>query len=138
MSRISQKRGEALEVYALAHLRAQGCMVERIATPFRMVRGKPMRIAKVFADIIGLNQHGKGLLVECKNYSRMPRPSDFQPHQKKTLKEWAERGGVALVAWIEGGELHLHPADYVLRPRAANPAPHAEDYEPTTAKKKKP
>jgi hypothetical protein len=114
MGLVSVYRGEALELLVLQRLRAQGCLVERIATPFRMVRGKPMRTTKVFGDLIGLNADGKGLLVECKNYGRQPRPRDFRPHQKKVLLEWAKMGGVSIVAWIEAGELKMLPAAYIL------------------------
>jgi Holliday junction resolvase len=132
-AKASQRRGEALEVYVLARLRGMGCMVERIATPVRMVRGRPMRTAKVFADIIGLNQDGRGLLVECKNYGRKPRPSDFRPHQRDTLTEWARRGGVAAVAWIEDGAFKLYPAEYILGKKTKKQtAEHADEYHPTT------
>lgn len=123
MSRLGVKRGEALEKAALAQLRAWGCMVERIATPIRMVRGKPLRTTKVFADIIGLNSGGKGLLVECKNYGRIPRPSDFAPHQLATLHEWTKRGGVAMVVFILDGKLQFLPATYFNTKKPCTSAP---------------
>lgn len=135
MSRLSVRRGEACELAALMQLRAWGCLVDRIATPIRMVRGKPMRTAKVFADIVGINAIGKGLLCECKNYGRKPRPSDFRPHQVETLRKWAAHGGVALVAWIESGQVKITDAGEILAIRAKVAT--TTDHEPTAAHRRK-
>lgn len=113
-ARRSQRLGEQLEELALSTLRGEGCLVERIATPVRVIGGRRVQTAKVFGDLVGLNQLGKGLLVECKNRGRKPRPSDFRPHQKATLIDWHRRGGVALVAYLDAGRLWLVPAVSIL------------------------
>jgi len=113
MSRISQKKGESLELLTLNRLRASGCFVDRIATPVKVIKGKTIRTKKVLGDIIGLNQNGIGLLCECKNRNRLPRPSDFEPHQIETLEKWGNMGGVALVSFNIGGELNIDNACYI-------------------------
>jgi hypothetical protein len=110
----ARARGEALELMALAYLRSAGCLVERIATPTVVRGGKALHTAKVLADIVGLAQGGQGLLCECKNVGGRPRPSDFRPHQRKALLDWKAKGGVALVAYIENGQLIVSDVRQVL------------------------
>lgn len=99
--------GEALEIAAKLEATAQGALVQRIATPCRVVRGRKVHTAKVVGDLVGCTVDGRALLIECKAHTdskghpRRPRPSDFEKHQIEALRQWHRRGGLALVAYFD-------------------------------------
>lgn len=97
--------GERLEVTAMAALRGMGYIVNRIATPTRVIRGRAIRTAAVAGDLFGCTDTGRALLVECKSRKGGGcTPSDFEAHQLRALQAWAKAGGLALVAsWDESG-----------------------------------
>ncbi len=106
----NKARGRAFEQLVLAHLLRNGLvrLGEILATPTTLRGGKIRQTRKVLADIVGLDSNGRGVLVECKlrcdgGKYRMPRPSDFLPHQRATLAAWRLAGGLAWVAYSTDG-----------------------------------
>lgn len=123
----AQRMGDYVERLAQAELLRQGASrAEILATPIKMVRGKPIRTRKVLADIVGWwpgsrEKPGRALLCECKcrqdgDEFRRPVRSDFEDHQIDNLRQCAKDGGTALVAYLyrvpnQGVQLLIEPAE---------------------------
>jgi hypothetical protein len=109
--------GDTLEDLALRYLAARGVLAQRIATPCVVVGGRKRFTHKVCGDLVGVGIGGQCVLVECKHRTtegeiRRPRPSDFQPHQHTAHREWAAKGAMVLVAYLDPqGGLIVEPAD---------------------------
>jgi hypothetical protein len=142
--RKAQRNGETLEQMVEVQARANGWAVQRIATPFRLSRGRVVYTAKVVGDLVGCTATGRAILIECKSRQaaktkanptgagyRKPRLSDFEPHQLATLQEWDNRGALVLVAWIDGHQLRMDRATSLLWGVTEDPR-HADEYHPTT------
>lgn len=109
----AQQLGEYAERLAAAELLRMGATkAEVLATPIRMIRGKPVRARKVMADIVGWWKGGRVLLCEVKahvDFSR-PVPSDFREHQIDNLRQCATDGGHAVVAWLSKNGIVIEDA----------------------------
>lgn len=109
----SQQLGEYAQRLAVAELLRQGALrAEELATPIRMIRGRPVRTKKVLGDIIGWWPGGRFLLCEVKAHDDHSRPvrSDFQQHQLDNLRDCAKAGGTAIVAWLSKGGIIIEDA----------------------------
>lgn len=106
----SQAKGAAGEDVAERVLREAGIrMVERIATPFKIIARngdwvKGVWEEKVSGDRRGILPGGCRVLCEVKSVDRNLRPSDFAAHQIAALTENAELGGLSLVVFVHEGE----------------------------------
>lgn len=115
---LARNLGELCERMAEAHLRRTGNLVQRIATPCSVVRGRKVYTGKVIGDIVGCTPEGRALLVECKCHSDGKRPvfSDFRPHQVYALKAWHMAGAKVMVAWLDSGrELQIEDAGDIFK-----------------------
>lgn len=104
--------GERCELMALAECHRRGWLVQRIATPCTVIRGRKVYTGKVVGDIVGVTDTGRALLIECKCHAdgRRPVPSDFMPHQRDTLLAWDRAGALVLVAWVSKAGMNMAPA----------------------------
>ena len=106
----AKRLGEALEILTINRLRADGCLCWPIATPMKVIGGKPVRTAQVAGDIMGITRDGRPLLVECKSHADGSRPGlcDFREGQRFALGAWADCKGKVIIAWRDAaGNLHL-------------------------------
>jgi RecB family endonuclease NucS len=105
----------------MAVLRARGIVAhaERIETGWRVLRaGKRIvgarPVGKVLADIVGVRQDGRAVLVEVKARAGATLPwSTLQDHQHANLARWASAGALCMVAWVNGADVRLweYPVD---------------------------
>lgn len=100
---LARNLGELCERMAEAYMRWTGNLVQRIATPCSVIRGRKVYTGKVIGDIVGCTPEGRALLVECKCHADGKRPvlSDFRPHQVAALKAWHMAGAKVMVAWLD-------------------------------------
>lgn len=109
-----QRIGAANETATRLVLMAAGVeMVERVHTPWRIVRDKRRRIIraepveKVAGDFRGVTASGRSVLVEAKHRDENLAWSDLEPHQRRALSEHHAHGGLSLVAWGRGARVYL-------------------------------
>jgi hypothetical protein len=109
-SRISQRRGDQFEQVVVQHLLYHGCkLVERIATPTKVFRGRTIRTKAVSGDIKAiLPPNGKAVHVECKYRPGRPvRFSDLELHQVRALDEADAAGAIGVLAVFDANQTHL-------------------------------
>lgn len=103
--RYAQAVGAAGEELAAKVLAGRGVrMVERIATPTKLIRGRMIYSAKVSGDHMGiLVPSGVRVLTEVKTiHDRNLRWGDLRSHQPERLSLNKEFGGVSLLVWVSG------------------------------------
>lgn len=115
--RRNRAAGEAVEDYAADLLRRLGlAMIERVHTPWKVVRGKggaikhAFPVEKVSGDFRAvLPSTGQSVLVEVKSRAQQLCWSDFRPHQREALTDHDAAGGLSLVVWHEqqSGTVHV-------------------------------
>lgn len=121
-ARASQAKGAASEHMVRAALVAAGYhMVERIATPCKLVRGRLVysdRVSGDFRAVLPLKRtlgsaqgpviyRGISVLVECKARDVSLTWTAFEDHQRRALEDHAKLGGVSLVGWVQRGRVRL-------------------------------
>jgi hypothetical protein len=114
VSRMAQRTGADFELVVVQRLIMHGCVeVEQVATPMRLVRGIPVRSAKVSCDIKAiLPPFGRAVMVECKlRPGQSLQWSDLQEHQHRRLKNCLDAGGIALIAYSDTTS-GIHLLDY--------------------------
>ncbi len=92
------KAGESLAAGVLGRLGVH--MVQEIATPKTVIRGRVRYLKKVSADIDGILSDGRRVLAEVKTVEHNLVWSDFSPHQPGRLTMNAEWNAISLVVWV--------------------------------------
>lgn len=115
MARREAKLGKAGEEHAMNAIRGLGVeMVERIGTPFTILKTKPNHWyqgffgEKVSGDARGVAPGGRSVLVETKTiWGRNLRYSDLREHQPERLSQHAELGGWSLLVWVHNSGIFI-------------------------------
>ena len=101
----NQRAGDLAEKVVMHRLRVAGVEhVRKLHTGMVKARGAKgyVHARKVDADLYGIRRgDGRGVLVEVKARADALSLSDMEPHQRRNLTDWAECGGLALLAWYE-------------------------------------
>jgi len=108
--RQNQRAGEQGEHIAEVVLRTLGVdLVEKIATPAIMLKGRYVRVGKVSGDRRGvLAPNGRSVHSEVKSYkSKNLSYSVMKPHQRDWLTRHAEAGGLSLLIWISAFDVYV-------------------------------
>ena len=107
-ARASQAKGSASESMVRAALVAAGYrMVERIATPCKLVRGRLVYSDRVSGDFRAIVGPGFSVLVECKARDVSLTWTAFEEHQRRALDEHAKLGGISVVGWVQRGRVRI-------------------------------
>ena len=121
-AKASQAKGVHGEELVRRALVATGyCMVERIATPAKLARGRLVYSSRVSGDFRAVwplrvrlgpangaeRDFGVSVLVECKARDVSLTWTAFEDHQRRALEDHAKLGGISLVGWIRCGRVHL-------------------------------
>lgn len=110
-ARISQHRGACAETLVMNHLRTYGILTTKLEQRYNAKL--KMYDRKALADLIGcLPGSGRLVLVEVKAtaYDDHNLPiGRLADHQAANLATWAERGAIALIAWVRGTDCALIP-----------------------------
>lgn len=120
-ARTAQRRGDNTEILVGLRLKQMGFLcLERVVTPkrFNKKTGKVTYTRKVSGDWIGVGAGGRSLRVEVKKRGgRNLCYSDLEPHQWLSLRDHHAAGGLSLIAYLAGLNLHFLPIERVnLRP----------------------
>jgi len=118
MARAQAKLGKAGEEHAMRAVEALGVeMVERIGTPFKIIKTKIIYNStwyqivwgeKVSGDTRGILPGGRAVLIETKTIlDRNLRWSDLRPHQPGRLSQHAELGGWSLLVWVHSTGIYI-------------------------------
>ena len=108
--RKAQASGVVGERAAELTLRTLGVdLVEQIATPSIVVRGRKKYIGKVSGDRRGvLSPNGRSVHAEVKKYkTKNLAYSVLKPHQRDWLTRHAEAGGLSLLIWVAQDDIYV-------------------------------